>query len=58
LPLAVLLSLSSCLLTVLLGLTLCCALGGNTYLSVSAIEIASHQQQNENNQEKDKGKEA
>ena len=58
LALAVLLALSSCLLTVLLGLTFCCALSGNTYLSVSAVEIASHQQQDENTQEEDQGKEA
>jgi hypothetical protein len=57
LALIILLALASSLLTVLLGLTLCGTLGGNTYLSVGAIEVAPHQQQDEYNEEEDKCKE-
>ena len=58
LALAVLLALTARLLAVLLGLTVCCTLSSHTNLSIGAIKITSHQQQDENYQEENKGKEA
>ena len=56
LVLIILLALASCLLTVLLGLTLCGTLSSNAYLSVGAIEIAPHQQEDEYDKKENKAK--
>ena len=58
LALAVLLALATRFLSVLLGLTFSSTLSSNAYLSVGAIKITSHQQQDENYQEEYKGKES
>jgi hypothetical protein len=58
LALVVLPALSPRLFAVLLGLSLCSTLSGHAYLSVGAIEIAPHQQENEYDKKENKGKEA